>query len=164
MLPPTQRRFEPQRGSALLLAVVLIAILAVIGLAVIGRASSEVDATMAKRHYDKSISCADAAKELLMSQFQIGGTSPTEITPFNIRLDDRNLAMGHYDQVAVQSVSVASGVASTALGMSDISNRVSTGAMGGKTYRLTVVCSRGSSGDGGTARASEVEFLVRFGI
>jgi hypothetical protein len=157
-----------ERGSALLLAVMLVLILSVVGLAIATRSSSEGDSVAAKRHRDGSLSCADAARDLLMSQFTAYGTSPTQMT-LATKVNDRTLRTGHYDdydpvtKVAVQSVVAEAGVAQANIGVSDVSNRISRTGMGGQVYRMTVVCETAAPG-GGTPRQSEVEYLVRFGL
>ena len=146
------------RGSALLFVVVLLAILAIVGVALINRAISEGDASVAKRQYDKSVACAEGARALLISQFRIYGTAPTELI-LDTKVDDKGMRTGHYDSIAVTSVVAASGATSNSLGVSDISNRVAKVSLGGQLYRMTVVCS-----SSGNTRQSEVEFLVRFGL
>jgi hypothetical protein len=149
---------QAERGSALLVVVVLIAVLAIVGLAIVTRASSEGAAAAAKRQYDKSVSCADSARELLMSQFRLYGSAPSTLV-LNTPIDDKTLATGHYDNIAVTSVTAATGATANQMGVSDVSNRIARVAMGGQLYRMTVVC----SGANGT-RQSEVEFMVRFGL
>ncbi|MCI0571752.1 MAG: hypothetical protein L0Y66_13450 [Myxococcaceae bacterium] len=156
-------RRRGERGSALLLAVVIVLVLGVIGLAIVTRATSEVDAAGAKRRYDQSVSCADAARELLMSQFTASGVSPTDMTLHTV-VGDHTLATGHYDNINVASVTAATGAAQAAFGVSDVSNRIARSGMGGQVYRMTVVCSRGTTPTGAPAQQNEVEFLVRFGL
>lgn len=155
-----------ERGSALLLAVMLVLILSVVGLAIASRSSSEGDSVAAKRHRDGSVSCADAARDLLMSQFTAFGVSPTQMT-LDTTVNGRTLRTGHYDtpagSVLLKSVEAEAGVAQAAIGVSDISNRISRTGMGGQVYRMTVVCESAAPG-GGTPRQSEVEYLVRFGL
>lgn len=151
-----------RRGSALLLVVVLLVILAVVGTAVINRSIGETDAAHAKRNFDKSLSCADAARQLLLSQFRTYGTSPTSLT-LDRTIGDKRLATGHYDNIAVQSVTATTGTAQGSLGAMDISNRLARTRLGGQMYRMAVVCSS-TGADGGPTRQSEVEYLVRFGI
>ncbi len=157
-----QKRMHSPHGSALLLSVVLLAILAIISLAVMNRAGSEAESAQGKRQYDKSVSCADAARELLISQFRTYGTSPTMIT-LNSQIGDKTLSTGHYDNVAVATVTATTGAALPSFGASDISNRIARARLGGQLYRMTVLCSSTGS-DGGPTRQSEVEYLVRFGI
>lgn len=158
---PHRRRSE--RGSALLLAIVLIVLLGVVGLAVSSRASSETGAVAAKRHHDATVSCADAARDLLMSQFRAYGTSPLDMQ-LSSTAGDHTLSSGHYDDLNVKSVqAVGSATQATAFGVSDVSNRIARTGLGGQVYRMTVVCSSPSP-SGGPARQGEVEYVVRFGL
>ena len=151
-----------QRGSSLLLALMIVAILSIVAFAIIQMGSTEADAVGAKRRYDHAVSCSDAARDLLMSQFKAYSVSPTTLT-LNQVVDDQLMATGHYDNVAVTSVVAAVGFASGLGGASDVSNRISKAGLGGQVYRMTVVCSSSASQDAST-RQSEVEFLVRFGL
>ena len=146
------------RGSALLFVVVMLAVLAVVGLAIISQATAEGEAASGKRQYDRAVACADAAREMLQSQFRLYGVAPTGMTLLT-QLDDKTLHTGHYDSLAVTSVTAAQGASQGALGMSDMSNRIVRASLGGQLFRLTVVCS-----SAGNARQSEIEFLVKFGL
>lgn len=156
-----------RRGTALIFAVVMLAVLAIVGLAIIGQANAEGDGSVAKRQYDRSIACADAARELLNSQFRLYGLNPTTLTldtPLeygaSTSVPDRSGRTGHYDSVTVtNAVVAATGSTSGSMGVSDMSNRTVRTALGGQLYRMTVVCS-----SAGNSRQSEIEFLVKFGL
>ena len=47
------------RGSALLVAIILVGVMAVVALALISRTNNEMEAVSAKRHYDVAVACAD---------------------------------------------------------------------------------------------------------
>jgi hypothetical protein len=147
------------RGSSLLFVVIMLAVLAIVGLAVITQANTEADGSAAKRQYDRSLACADAARELLNSQFRLYGVPPTTLQ-LNVDLDNKKLASGHYDQLNIASVTAATGAISGTLGVSDMSNRIVRTNLGGQLYRISVVCSDSAN----VARQAEVEFLVRFGL
>jgi hypothetical protein len=153
------RRATTYRGSALIVAIILVAVMAVVGLALINRTSNEIDAVSAKRHYDVAVSCADGARQMLMSSFRTFGLPPTSLT-LDKTVDTKRLTSGHYDTFAVQSVVAATGAAISAASVSDIVNRTRTAQLGGQIYRMTVVCTDSAS----ATRQSEVEFLVRFGL
>lgn len=160
---PHRRSRHAARGSALLLAIIIVAVLGIIGLAIVQRASSEGDAVAAKKLHDGSITCADAARDLLMSQFRAYGTSPVDMK-LNASLGDRTMATGHYDNLNVTSVELVPDAKQGTFGATDRANRIlGEGAMGGQVYRMTVMCSSPSP-TGGVARQSEVEYLVRFGL
>jgi hypothetical protein len=148
-----------ERGAALVIAVVLVAIMAVIALAIVNRTTNEIDAVSAKRHYDVAVSCADGARQMLMSQFRTFGTSPTSLT-LDQTVGDKRYTSGHYDSFAVTSVVSAGGSQAGSTGVSDIANRTQKSRLGGSVYRMTVVCTDQAS----ATRQSEVEFLVRFGL
>ena len=162
-MPSKHRQRSAQRGSALLLVVVLIGVLTIIGLAIVSNASRDGEETSAKRNYDQTVNCADAAREMLLSQFRAYGAHPTSLT-LNTTTGDQKLASGHYENIAIQSVVPAKGASTTTFGLSDISNRIARVGMGGQVYRMTVVCEGAAPPGGGKPRAVEVEYLVRFGL
>ncbi len=165
-MPGFPPRWRPaERGSALLLAVMLVLILGIVGLAVANRASRDTESVSAKRHHDQSVTCADAARELLMSQFSAYGTTPTQLT-LNSVAGDHTLASGHYDNfgVTVTSVVAAAGAAQPAMGVTENSNKIIRASLGGQVYRMTVVCSAPPAAGSSVPRQSEVEYLVRFGL
>jgi|GraSoiStandDraft_41_1057321.scaffolds.fasta_scaffold2012923_1 hypothetical protein len=153
------RRTTKDRGSALIVAVILVAVMAVVALALITRTSNEMEAVSAKRHYDVAISCADGARQMLMSSFRTFGLPPASLT-LDKTVNDKRLSSGHYDTFAVQSVVAAAGVSPSAVGVSDIVNRTHSAELGGQMYRMTVTCSDSAS----ATRQMEVEYLVRFGL
>jgi hypothetical protein len=158
-----KRRWNaPTRGSAILLALVLVLVLALVGLAVVSRASREGDAAAAKRNYDKAVSCADAAREMLLSKFSTFGVSPIYLNLTNT-VDDKTMGTGHYDAVTVTNVTRAAGTATSTYGLSDLANRIGAGSgTGGDFYRMTLRC--GTNVGGTLTNQSEVEYLVKFGL
>ena len=155
-----RRKSRLDRGTALIVAVILVAVLAVVALGVISRTTTELDAVGAKRHYDAAVSCADGARQMLLSQFRTFGTAPTSLV-LDRTVADKRYSTGHYDNFAIQAVVAATGTQGGAsVGVSDISNRTSRTKLGGQIYRFTVVCSDQAN----PTRESEVEFLVRFGL
>lgn len=159
MARPTASSVVP-RGSALLFVMVILAVLAVVGVAIINRASSETDASVSKRKYDKSLACADEARELLLSQFRLFGLSPTQLTLSTPVDETKTLRSGHYDTAAITSITLSSGATAGAFGEGDIANTIRTKAsLGGQLYQVAAVCTSPNN-----TRQSEVEFLVRFGL
>jgi len=151
-----------QRGSSLLLALMIVAILTIVAFAIVQMGSTEADAVGAKRRYDHAVSCSDAARDFLMSQFRTYSMLPTSLTLSQV-VDDQVMASGHYDNLAVTSVAAAAGFTGGLGGASDISNRIARSGLGGQVYRMTVVCTSSANLDA-SSRQSEVEFLVRFGL
>ena len=152
-------RIRPQRGSALLISIVLVAILAVVGLALVTRTTQGMEGVGAKRQHDSAVQCAEGARAMLLSQFRIFGAAPTSIT-LNQIVADKRYATGHYDQFNVGTVTAATGAQAANVGVSDITNRTSKAHLGGQVYRMTVVCADTTNSN----RQAEVEFLVRFGL
>lgn len=149
-----------RRGSVLITTVIVTAVLAVVAAGMIRRGTTEIESASAKRNYDTSVSCADGARELLLSQFRAYGVDLTNLT-LNLPIGDRRYATGHYDSFGVKSVEPvdrASVAASTENAM-DLANRSMKVALGGAFYRVTVVCADSAGG-----RQSEVEFVLRFGL
>ena len=157
MTPAIRRASD--RGSALLIAIVLVAVMAIVGLALVNRTTTEIDAIGSKRHYDVAIACADGARQMLMSSFRTFGTTPASLT-LDKTVGDKRLTTGHYDTFALQSVVATTGSAAGAVGATDIVNRTSRTRLGGQVYRMTVVCTDSTA----ASRQSEVEFVVRFGL
>src|SRR5437764_14560492 len=82
-------------GSALVIALILVTVLSLVGLALVKRANSEIDAVSAKRHYDLTASCAEAARQLVMSKFAQAGANLGTLG-MQITLGQLNLYTGHY--------------------------------------------------------------------
>ena len=135
------------------------------------------------RRYARAVSCTDAARDYLLSQFKASNLSASYIAAYaantscatvagnpvpcinNIQINDQTMSTGHYDDFAVTSVGLATGVNTTQnTGVNDISNRIIKGGLGGQMYRMTVVCNNTAAGSDAGSRQSEVEFLVRFGL
>jgi hypothetical protein len=152
-------RRAKDRGSALIVAVILVAVMAVVALALITRTNNEMEAVSAKRHYDVAVSCADGARQMLMSSFRTFGVQPIALQ-LDKQVNDKRYASGHYDTFNIASVAAATGTSAGNVGVSDIVNRTRATQLGGQMYRFTVVCSDQSS----NTRQSEVEYLVRFGL
>jgi Tfp pilus assembly protein PilX len=152
----------PHRGAALLNVLIVISVLSLIGLAFLQKGGNDADASSAQRASIRASTCAEAGRELLLSQFRAYGTAPTQLT-LNSTMNDQNVSSGHYNQFAIKSVTAVSGVATSGLGVSDMSNRIARVGMGGQLYRMSVVCSSTRPADAG-AHQSEVEYLVRFGL
>src|SRR3954447_22427286 len=110
------------RGSALVIAMILMVVLAVVGLAVVKRTSSEVDAVASKRHWDRAMSCAEGARQMLMSQFRSYGVNLVNLQ-LQKQIGDQQYASGHYDSFNVTSVGEAGGTPGGGVA-GDASNRI----------------------------------------
>jgi hypothetical protein len=148
------------RGSALIVAMILMILLAVIGVALVNRTTREVDAVASKRHWDRAMSCAEGARQMLLSQFRAYGVNLVNLQ-LQKQVGDQQYASGHYDAFNVTSVEEAGGTPGGGVA-GDAANRITkrSGGLGGKGYRLTVVC----RDNGQATHQQEVEFLVNFGF
>ena len=161
---------KSQRGSALVLSVIVVLVIAVIGVAVIRFASREVAGATASRKTQALIACADAGRQVIVSQFKALGMSPVSLTALNLPMDaNTRIVGGHYDTGGVQVTQVVN-LPGSAFGpdpgaIQDISNRVLVTGGGGKPLKVVVHCQQGGiDGDPSTGRQLEVEFGIRFGI
>src|SRR3989442_12343476 len=96
------------RGSALIVSMILMIVLAVVGIALVNRTTREVDAVASKRHWDRSMSCAEGARQMLMSQFRAYGVNLVNLQ-MQKQIGDQQYASGHYDNFNAPSVSRAAG-------------------------------------------------------
>lgn len=155
------------RGSALLTAVVVVLVVTIIGVGIISYAAREIAGASAGAQRQGLVSCAESARQLLLSRFHAVGLVPTSLDALNVTMDGtggRVAAVGgHVDQPdASVQVSQVRFLPDNAFGPSsrtrDITNTVSLIGQGGKPLRVVVHCV-----DGG-GRQLEVEFGVRFGL
>src|SRR5690349_16636519 len=148
------------RGSALIIAMILMEVLAVVGLALVKRTNREVDAVASKRHWDRAMSCAEGARQMLLSQFRAFGVNLTSLQLSKV-VGDQQYASGHYDNFNVASVTPAGGTPGNVVN-SNAANSIGFAGrgLGGRGYRFTVVC----SDNGANTHQQEVEFLVNFGF
>src|SRR3982751_4575109 len=96
------------RGSALIISMLLMVVLAVVGIALVNRTTREVDAVASKRHWDRAMSCAEGARQMLLSQFRAYGVNLVNLQ-MQRRIGDQQYASGHYDSFNVTSVGEAGG-------------------------------------------------------
>src|SRR2546423_2767449 len=148
------------RGSALIVSMILMIVLAVVGIALVNRTTREVDAVASKRHWDRAMSCAEGARQMLLSQFRAFGVNLAGLQ-LSRAVGDQTYASGHYDSFNVASVGEAGGTPGGIVG-SDAANRITrrSGGLGGKGWRMTVVCRDNAQ----ATHQQEIEFLVNFGF
>ena len=148
------------RGSALIIAMILMVVLAVVGVAIVNRTTREVDAVASKRHWDRAMTCAEGARQMLLSQFRTYGVPLASLSMLQT-VGDQKFATGHYDSFNVTTVAVAQG-SPGALITGGGANTITPpgGGLGQRAYRLTVVCSDAAQ----STHQQEVEFLVNFGF
>ena len=155
--------FKPRRrdrGSALIVAMILMVVLGVVGVAIVNRTTREVDAVASKRHWDREMSCAEGARQMLLSQFRTFGLDITKLQ-FQKTVGDQQFATGHYDVYNIATTGGAAGSPQQSVAL-DATNKIGAGnkGLGGKAYRFSVICSDSTA----KTHQMEVEFLVNFGI
>src|SRR5438094_2591141 len=99
-----ERRHD--RGSALIVSMILMIVLAIVGIALVNRTTREVDAVASKRHWDRSMACAEGARQMLLSQFRAYGVNLVNLQ-MQKQIGDQQYASGHYDNFNGTSVSEA---------------------------------------------------------
>ena len=159
-----------QRGSALVMSIIVVLVIAVIGVAVIRFASREVAGATSSRKTQALVACADAGRQMILSQFKALGGSPVSLTALNLPMDaNTRVEGGHFDTTNVQVAQVTY-LPEAAFGpdrgaVQDISNRVAGTGGGGKPMKVVVHCQQGGvTGVPTSGRQLEVEFGLRFGI
>jgi type II secretory pathway pseudopilin PulG len=160
-----------QRGSALVVAIIVVLIMGVIGVSMLRYGAREVAGSTAAQRQQALSACADAARQVILSRFHAVGAPPTSLPALDEPVDPSTGARivgGHYDTtgVAVQQVSY---LPETAFGIdpgaiSTATNRVSVTGGGAKPMKVIVHCQMGGDGTPGSGRQLEVEFGLRFGI
>src|SRR2546428_13472743 len=108
-----QKRHD--RGSALIVSMILMIVLAVVGVALVNRTTREVDAVASKRHWDRSMSCVEGAREMLLSQFRTYGVNLANLQRKKQDGDQQDTT-GHYDNFNATSFPVGGGTPCAALG------------------------------------------------
>jgi hypothetical protein len=164
---------SPQRGAALLLAIIMTAAITAIAVAMIRLSSRELAGATSARQSAALSACAEAGRQLLMSQFRSLGVAPASLQLLDVTLDGTGGATrvvgGHVgESVQIKQVTVlpASTFGVSPNSVRDLSNIISGAAtLGGTPYRIVVHCqSGGSAADPTTGQQLEVEFGMKFGM
>lgn len=164
-----------ERGSALLIATIVVMIIAVIGVGMVRFTQRQVAGATAGLRADLVSACADAARKLLQSRFHALGQNPTEVDVLDVTMDGPAGRMravgGHIDSdpsmpvLTVKQVEHVPNLIVDKVRGDDLSNRVTdTGGFGGAPYRVTVHCQEGDLSDPTSGRQIEIEFAVKFGL
>jgi hypothetical protein len=158
------------RGSALVLAMMIVLVLSVIAVAVVRLGTNETAGALAGARRGALAQCAEAATNLLLSKFHTLGIRPDQIVALNVPLDGpggQTRAMGgHIDTMNVTLGQVAY-LPDNAFGppaASDDTGVIRLTGQGGKPMKVTVHCQDGGDGTAGSGRQLEVELGVRFGL
>ncbi len=159
------------RGSALLLAMIVVLTITIIAIGVVRFAASEVAGATAGARQQALASCAEAGRQLLMSRFHALGLAPTALQALNVPIDGsggQTLAVGgHIDTSGVQ-VSQVTYLPGNAFGPSQsvasADWRIMVNGQGGRPVKVVVHCQDHGDGTPASGRQLEVEFGVRFGL
>jgi hypothetical protein len=165
-----------QRGSALLMAVIVVLVITVLGVGIIRFASREVAGSTAGARHQALVACAEAGRRLLASQFHAVGVTPTSLQALNVPLDGpagqaATFAVGgHINDDPNVNVQVNQVVflPDNSFGPSnrvrDLTNVISLAGQGGRPLKVVVHCQDHGDGTPTSGRQLEVEFGVRFGL
>ncbi len=163
-----------ERGSSLVITVVVIMVLTVIGIGIIRFSAREAAGARSAAQEESLVACAEAGRQALMNQFHVLGMQPTAITALQVGLDNPNMNVamsrvygGHYDHTV--QLGQVTYLPESAFGptnsVRDLSNTISATGQGGRPMKVVVHCQQsGSAAVAGSGRQLEVEFGVRFGL
>ena len=159
------------RGSALLLAVIVVMVGAVIGVAMMRFGVREVAGATALQRQQSLAQCAHLGRQVLLSRFRAVGGAPTGLPGLGEPVDASTgltIMGGHYDSSDVQLDQVnflpdaAFGIDRGAV--QTLTNRIFLTGGGAKPMKAVVRCKMGGSSSPDSGRQLEVEFGLRFGI
>lgn len=165
-----------ERGSSLVVAVLVILIIAVIGVGMVRFTQRETAGALAGQRADMVSACAAAAQKLLLSRFHLLGVQPTDIAVLNVKLDGtpgRTVALGgHIGADPTQPLATIKQVENlpptsvvNRQAMSDETNYSSQmGGGGGQLLKITVHCQAGDTSSPTSGRQLEIEYGVNFGL
>ena len=161
-------KLRSQRGSGILLAILVVFVITIVAVGVIRFSARELAGAYAGRHQDAVVACAEAGRQLLLSQFRAFGISPVQLTAVNVALDPNTRVLGgHVDANVQQVVVLPTGTfGPSPFGMQDRSNVIrGTGSdFSGTPYKVIVHCQDHGDGTLASGRQVEVEFGLRFGL
>lgn len=170
-----------RRGNALLVTMIALAVLMVLVVGAIRFTGTNQVAAVSKMRGDRLAACADTARRYLISRLRVNQAATAVVLDPATGQNYRNLpddavssrqsiiGAGHYDDnllsLSQPHISVVPSSSFGASGMQarDLSNVMPTQTgIGGQYYRVVMKCQE--PGTLGTARASEIEFIIRFGL
>jgi hypothetical protein len=160
-----------ERGSALIMAVIVVLVITVIAVGVINFASREVAGAYGGARRQALVACAESARQLISSRFHAVGMNPTAIQALNVDLDgagNTRAVGGHVDDTNVQINQVVV-LPDRAFGPSqmtrDLTNVIGGASnSNGQPLRVMVHCVDHGDASGAGGRQLEIEFGVRFGL
>ena len=166
---------RPNRGSALVAALIVIGVLALVTIATLRLADISKGQSAKDARALAQLACVDAARQYLISRLQLLSKKPiTELT-FNQVISAENgtrtLYSGHVRPqdangkptgalpVIKSVINVdSSKVGGAKAGNRDLSNVIASPTLGSKPYQVVVACSDPVAGD------VELEFTFRYGL
>jgi Tfp pilus assembly protein PilX len=159
------RPSHSERGSALIIAVIVVLVMSVLAVGVIRFASREVAGATAGRKLAAASSCAEAARAWILANWNaLDNVAPADKPPMDVTLENVTptaLRGGHYGQTGVTQVQIVKLNPQTvgpANKTNDLTNRIGDTVT---PYRVVVHCVQGSGTD---AREMELEFGLTFGL
>lgn len=164
-----------QRGSALIVATIVVLIIAVIGVGMVRFTQRETAAATAGLRGDALSACAEAARKLLEAKFHGLGTHPTSIEVLDVKMDGpagRLRAVGgHIDGDPSQPVVTVKQVEPlpptavvTPRPTRDLSNVIFKYQLGGQPLKVMVHCQEGDLSSPTSGRQMEIEYGINFGL
>ncbi len=160
-----------QRGSVLILAVVVVLVAAVIGVGVMRFGAREVAGAVGLQRQQALSSCAELGRQVILSRFRAVGTAPTGLPALSEPVDASTGATilgGHFDSTNVQ-VDQVNYLPDAAFGVDrgavqTLTNRVFVSGGGARPMKVVVRCKLGGDTAPDSGRQLEIEFGLRFGI
>ncbi len=165
-------RSHPERGSGLLLAMIVVLVITLVAVGVIRFSARELAGAYAGRQQEALVACAEAGRQLLLSKFRYAGLSPATITPINVDLSGAygggtRVVGGHVDQVSVTQVQVlpTGTFGPDSNSIQERSNTIRVYRFGtGNPYKVIVHCQDHGDSTPTSGRQLEVEYGLRFGL
>lgn len=166
-------RLSNQRGSALILAIVVVLVGTVIGVAMMRFGAREVAGAGAAYRTELLRTCADMGRQVIAARFRPISSKPETIGALDEKLGGGSqvtLLGGHYGsdpaKVQIEQVTVLPEAAfgPNPSGEGSLGNRTSTTPPGGQPLKVVVRCKVGGDDAPDSGRQLEVEFGLRFGI
>lgn len=159
------------RGSALIVAVIVVLVMSVLAVGMIRYASAEVAGAQGGAKREALLQCSEAARTLLLSKLHYLGLNPNAIEALDAPLDGTGGTMralgGHIDTVNV-SIGQITMLPDKSIGAlaapSEIGNMVPLTKIGGTPYRVVVHCQLNGDGTATSGQQLELEYALRFGL
>ncbi len=170
---------RPNRGSALLAALIVIAVLAMVTVATFRLAGISKNQAARDSRTLSGASCVETARQYLLGRLRIFGLDPTSLTldqsiqvdsgsrriftgharPATMDADGTMRAVGNVAVINTVQAMPANLIGNASARNRDISNVIVPGpTLGGRTYRVVVSCTDPRAGD------MELEFTFKYGL